>query len=166
MKKNPIWFGKRVRCDTETARKIGSWSENSRTETLYRTKAGIFFLHRIGSGIWKVGPYGRPKQLTPEEEKIGTLTVISVPEAKEWCETHLDKDDYSYLFFNFPDTKDEAAWEKDGLWMADRNPLKTNIRCTIAVGVAKLLEEQAKKEEVSQSEIVEKAVLEYVRNRL
>lgn len=161
---NLYWFGKRVRCDTETARKVGSWSDDPKTETLYRTKTGIFFLHRIGPG-WKTGPYGRPKQLNPEEEKVGTLNVIPVPEAKKWCEAHLDEGDYSYLFFDLPDTKDESAWIKEDLWMADRNPLKTNIRCTIPAGVVKLLEEQAKKENVSQSEIVERAVLEYVRNR-
>lgn len=160
---NLYWCGKRVRCDTETARKIGNWTSNSRAETLYRTKAGIYFLHLVGPGICKGGPFGHTRRPTPEEEREGTLTVIPVVEAKKWCEEHLDEGEYSYLFVDMPDVEDQESWEKDDLWMADRNPLKTNIRCTIPTGLARLLEEQAKKEKVSQSEIVEKALLEYVR---
>ena len=68
MNGNLRWDGRRVRCDTEKARKIGSFCEGEYAETLYRNKEGAFFLHRIGSkDLCKLGARGKLRPLTEEE---------------------------------------------------------------------------------------------------
>ena len=87
--------------DTETAKKVGYWSNNRSfrdfnwvEETLYRKKTGEYFL--FGEG----GPMSR------YSERIGNngwgagscIMPLTFAEATEWAEEHLDGDEYEAIF--------------------------------------------------------------------
>lgn len=89
------------RYDTATAAELGTWENGSTPydlnwvrETLYRTKAGLYFVHgeggantryskTLGENSWACG------------ERIVTLTQDS---AREWAEQHLDADQVDRAF--------------------------------------------------------------------
>lgn len=87
-------------CDTETATKLGSCDHDIidrlhwRSETLYRTKSGRYFIHgeggpaspysiADGDGRWKSGEQ---------------INVIPREAAEEWAEEHLTGDEYEAAF--------------------------------------------------------------------
>lgn len=89
------------RYDTGTAKKICSW-ENTldvrdidyEAETLYRTKAGKFFIHGEGGAHT---PYA-------ESDGLGhwsngeLITPITEADAREFAERHMDADEYEAAF--------------------------------------------------------------------
>lgn len=87
--------------NTETARKLGSWSNtynyrdfNYCEETLYRTKSGKFFVHGEGGAMSKYA------QTISSNEWSGGEKIIpcTYDEARKWAEDHLDGDDYIAAF--------------------------------------------------------------------
>lgn len=94
-----IISGKRY--DTETARKIGTWSsEGSRRdfgyyeETLYQKRTGEYFLHGEGG---PASPYS--KKAGQSEWRGGEdIQIMTTEEARQWAEAHLDPDVYEAEF--------------------------------------------------------------------
>lgn len=89
------------RYDTETARQLGSASSNSLhsdlswwSETLYRTKAGKYFVYGAGGPMTRYaracgdGSYGYGESIMP----------LSEEKAREWAEKHLAGDDVERIF--------------------------------------------------------------------
>ena len=86
--------------DTETTKKLGFWSNGHSygdfsymEEALYQKKTGEFFLYGYGGAL--TGYAKRTGDSRGEGEKI---TPLSVDEAKEWAEDHLDADEYVNIF--------------------------------------------------------------------
>lgn len=87
--------------DTATAKERGSWSNGLGyrdfawcEETLYQKKTGEYFLHGAG------GPMSRYSRSVggntwESGEKIIPMTL---EEAREWAEEHLDGDEYEAIF--------------------------------------------------------------------
>ncbi len=91
---------KGARYNTETAKCLASWSTPCAVsdfkyyeETLYRTKAGNYFLHGEGHGA---SPYRKrePDGWT-HGEKIIPMTY---EQAQAWAEEHLNGDEYESIF--------------------------------------------------------------------
>ena len=63
-------------------------------EELYRKKTGEYFLYCKGGGL---SPY---RLYTPENSWVGREEIqpITLDEAKEWAEEHLDAEDYVTVF--------------------------------------------------------------------
>lgn len=87
--------------DTNTAKQLGyhdadcsctdfAWYE----ETLYRTKAGYFFLHGSGNAASKYSKSCGQNEWCGSE----AIVPISEQEAKSWAEKHLDGDAYEGIF--------------------------------------------------------------------
>jgi hypothetical protein len=87
--------------NTETAKFIGGWEPNGHDtrnfeyfcESLYRTKAGKYFIHGEGHGnsrygVWHGNSGGWGEQIRP----------MTPQEAREWAEEHLDADEYTAEF--------------------------------------------------------------------
>lgn len=89
------------RYDTDTAQKVAEWdcgcARNDFSyveETLYQKRTGEFFLYGIGGpASWCA--YACPTGGYDGGEKIKPL---SEEEAREWCERHLDADDYEAIW--------------------------------------------------------------------
>lgn len=93
---------KGARYNTETAKHLASWNAPYAVsdfkyyeETLYRTKAGNYFIHGEGHGA---SPYRKrePDGWT-HGEKIIPMTY---EQAKKWAEDHLDGGEYETIFGN------------------------------------------------------------------
>lgn len=87
--------------DTETAKEIGSYEPNPYhsdfgwyCETLYQKRTGEFFLYGDGNAA---SPYSRK---CGQNEWCGDEKIIPVSyeRAREWCEQHLDGDEYISIF--------------------------------------------------------------------
>ena len=87
--------------NTETAEFLGkSWNGNATTdfayccEKLYRTKKGKFFLHGKG------GAMTRYSQKCGNNTRCGGegIVPLTIEEAREWVENHLDADEYVAIF--------------------------------------------------------------------
>jgi len=104
------------RYDTETAQLIGSDGYSNRRdfcfwrEKLYRKKTGEFFLYGEGGAMSR---YGRStgQNLRSAGEEIQPLTL---KEAQEWGEQHLDADEYEEVFGRIEEGKTQIA-----TWIAD-----------------------------------------------
>lgn len=92
--------------DTETAKAVGSWSNNRSyrdfswcEETLYRKKTGEFFLHGEGGALSR---YARQANgnMRGSGEEIRSLTF---EEARTWAEENLDGDEYEEIFGEISD---------------------------------------------------------------
>lgn len=86
--------------DTDTAKKLGNWEscEDCREfsyyeETLYRTKAGKYFVYGSGNAA---SPYAN----VSESRSIGgqRITPIGEDAARKWAEEKLDVDTYESIF--------------------------------------------------------------------
>ena len=106
------------RYDTETAQLIGSASFGYRTdlyfwsEELYRKKTGEFFLYGEG------GPTSIYSRRTGSNEWSGgeEIRPLSLREAQEWAEEHLDADEYEQVFGKIEEGKTQiATWISDTL---------------------------------------------------
>lgn len=89
------------RYDTETATRLGEyWNGLSRRdfgfmeETLYRKKTGEYFLYGEG------GPASRYSRAVGQNSWSGgeRIMPMTIQEAKEWAEKHLDGDEYESIF--------------------------------------------------------------------
>lgn len=88
------------RYDTETAREMGYASYSNATdfhfweETLYRKNTGEYFLHGHG------GPATKYAEAVGQNSWRGgeRIMPMSLEEAKEWAEEHLDGDEYEKIF--------------------------------------------------------------------
>lgn len=89
-----------ARYDTDTAKKLGHWEsgEDCREfsyyeESLYRTKAGKYFIHGAGNAA---SPYAR----ISDDRRRGGEQIIAASEdaARKWAEEKLDADDYESIF--------------------------------------------------------------------
>ena len=87
--------------DTDTARNIGSWSNNlgagdfkSCTEVLYQKKTGEYFLY--GSG----GPMSVYSEAIGSAGRAGGSDIIPFTEeqARKWVEEKMTSDEYCALF--------------------------------------------------------------------
>lgn len=87
--------------NTETATKIGEWDNgyypndfNFEYEILYKKKTGEYFLYGHG------GPLSRKYRISVSGGWQGGRDIIpmSIEEAKEWAENHLDADEYIAIF--------------------------------------------------------------------
>lgn len=83
------------RYDTETAKRLGYWENMPDvmdlfwcSETLYRTKAGKYFLHGDGGPGSRYANFPRGEQIIP----------LSEDAAKNWAEEHLDGNAYEAAF--------------------------------------------------------------------
>ena len=95
-----------ARYDTDTAKRLGYWENGPDirdlfwcSETLYRTKAGKYFLHGDG------GPGSRYAN-APNGEQI---IPISEDGAKAWAEKNLDGDAYEAAFGSVDDDITQVA---------------------------------------------------------
>jgi len=82
--------------NTDGAKKLGYWSNRSNRndfdfceETLYKTKAGAYFVHGSGGANSKYGKWQGNSGGPGEEIRPYTET-----DAREWCEQKLDADEY------------------------------------------------------------------------
>lgn len=88
------------RYDTDKAKYIGyaGYSHpgdfNYWTESLYLKKTGEFFLHCVGGAMSKYARRIGPDEWTGGEE----IRPLSLKEAREWAEEHLDADEYKQAF--------------------------------------------------------------------
>ena len=108
------------RYDTDTARLVGSWESGEDagdlhyvSETLYRTKAGLYFVHGEGGARSRYA-----EQVEQNAWGSGSKIVALSPEAaREWAEEHLTGEEY------------EAEWgtpdEGEGRVMSVRVPEAT-----------------------------------------
>lgn len=86
--------------NTETATPIGTWSNNlstrdfrNETATLYVTKKGAFF---VAGESGPMGSFAHSEgNMTSGGEGLFALTI---EEALEWAERHLDLEDYEEFF--------------------------------------------------------------------
>ena len=105
------------RYDTDTARLVGSWESGEDTgdlhyvsETLYRTKAGLYFVHGEGGARTQYAEQVEQNAWQGGEK----IVALSLEAARKWAEEKLDADDY------------ESEWgtpdEDDGRAMTVRVP--------------------------------------------
>ena len=87
--------------DTDTATKLAEWDNGASytdfsycSETLYRKKTGEYFLHGEG-GAYSQYASTRGDGWAGYGETIRPLTI---DEAKEWSERHMDGDSYEAEF--------------------------------------------------------------------
>ena len=87
--------------DTATAKELGWWENiqdvrnfNHFSETLYRKRTGEFFLYGEG------GPSTKYSQRVDQNCWSGgeDIIPISVDNAREWVEDHLEAEDYEKIF--------------------------------------------------------------------
>ena len=87
--------------DTATAKELGWWENiqdvrnfNHFSETLYRKRTGEFFLYGKG------GPSTKYSQRVDQNCWSGgeDIIPISVDNAREWVEDHLEAEDYEKIF--------------------------------------------------------------------
>ena len=87
--------------DTDTARNIGSWSNNlgagdfnSCTEILYQKKTGEYFLYGCGGAMTIYSSADGSGGVTGGS----AIIPFSEKQAKNWAEAHLSAEDYMDLF--------------------------------------------------------------------
>lgn len=133
------------RYNTETAKYIGEYDNgyglddfNYILEELYLKRTGEFFLHAKGHGLTKYAErYGNNAWGMGEH-----LVPLSIDEAKEWVEKHLDYDDYEKLF--------EIEDENNYL-----------ISVLVPVSIREKIEARAKEKDVSMSVVINDALKKY-----
>ncbi|MGI6590339.1 MAG: hypothetical protein ACOX1O_01805 [Eggerthellaceae bacterium] len=86
--------------DTETARKVGEWANSDYvtdfdwySEELYQKKTGEYFVYGEGNAR---SPYAEHSG----GEWVGgeAITPVSLEQARDWAESHLDAEDYEREF--------------------------------------------------------------------
>ena len=96
--------------DTATAKELGWWENiqdvrnfNHFSETLYRKRTGEFFLYGKG------GPSTKYSQRVDQNCWSGgeDIIPISVENAREWVEDHLDAEDYEKIFGTFDEDAED-----------------------------------------------------------
>jgi|LSQX01.3.fsa_nt_gb hypothetical protein len=105
------------RYDTSTAKLVGKASYSNRgdfaywSEELYLKRTGEFFIYGEG------GPLSRYSRSTGQNQWSGGEKIIplSIREAQEWAEEHLDGDEYEAIFGEVDEDKVQISF-----WI-DRN---------------------------------------------
>lgn len=131
--------------DTETAKKVGCWSNNLSyrdfnwvEETLYRKKTGEYFLHGEG------GPASRYSVATGTNSWSGgeRIMPMTYAEASDWAEKHLDGDEYEAIF--------GSVVEDDS---------KRTVAYSLTVGAIEKLRRMSEEQGRSASEILDAMIL-------
>lgn len=131
------------RYDTETAKELGYDSYSNATdfhfweETLYRKNTGEFFLHGHG------GPATKYAEAVGQNSWRGgeRIMPLSLEEAKEWAEEHLDADEYEEIF---------GAIAEEGV--------KKTVSFSLTEGTINKIADLAGKYNYSKSEVIERLV--------
>lgn len=98
--------------DTETATCVGSWANSyspsdfqSVEEELYRKRTGEFFLYGEG------GPASKYAVSVGGNSWSGGAKIIplTVEQAREWAEKHMDADDYQEIFGEVSEDESRTA---------------------------------------------------------
>lgn len=127
-----IFRGRRY--DTDTAKKVGYDSYSNRTdfhfweETLYRKNTGEFFLH--GSG----GAASKYREQVAQNEWCGgeKIEPLTLEQAQEWAEKHLDGDEYEKIFGAV-----EETGEKQTVTMSlDKGTIERLKRVSVDQGIS------------------------------
>lgn len=136
------------RYDTDTAKKLAEWESgqnytdfNWYSETLYRTKAGKWFLHGQGGAATAYADRASDGWSSFGERII----PLSEEAAKSWAEKHLDADKYASIF----------AVVSDG----------DNVQATIYIPaqLADKLTARMNADGCSRNELILKAISEYLK---
>lgn len=100
------------RYDTETAKEIGFDSYNGSrrdfhwwSETLYQKRTGEFFLHGEGGAASRYSVSAGQNSWSGGERII----PLSLDEAREWAEKHMDADDYEEVFGIIEETDEKKT---------------------------------------------------------
>lgn len=111
--------------NTETAHRIGTWDNgflpndfNYAEESLYRTKAGKYFLYGEGGANSQYGVWHGNSGSSGEE-----IRPFSPQEAREWAEERLSADDYVAEFGE----PDEAADGRETLNLSVSSEVKRKL---------------------------------------
>lgn len=126
--------------NTETAKKLGVWENNYNfndfnycSEELYITKSGKYFLYGEGGGMSRYAShYGNSSSWGEHIEPL------SVTEAREWAEEHLEADEYIDLFGNVDEASDD----------------KVNLNISISLATKTKLEQMRSEQGKSISQII------------
>jgi hypothetical protein len=130
--------------NTETAREIGHAEPagydtrdfSYYCETLYKTKAGKYFLHGEGGGNSKYGEW-HGNSGGPGEE----IRPYTPADASEWAEENLDADDYAAEFGE----PEEAAEGREALNISVPRELKIKLermRSETGKSISQIIEEK------------------------
>lgn len=139
--------------NTATSKEIGSGGNGlsrrdfaSYSESLYRNTKGAYFLHGEG------GPMSKYAVSTGQNEWSGSeqITPLTVAEAQEWAEKHLNADDYEAEF----GPQEEAA----------PSDLATRERVTLVIdtGTITRLREYSTKTGIPMSRMADAALEKYL----
>lgn len=131
--------------DTDTAQLLGTWTNGyiddfeAIEESLYRTKAGKYFLHGVG------GPKSRYGKWVDNSTLEGGSEIIPLTReaAQKWAEEHLDTDTYEEAFGPVPE-----------------GPEKESLNLLIPAGMKARLRTLAEEQEVSLTALVEQILAE------
>lgn len=129
---NKVIKGKRY--DTETAKAVGSDSYlypgefKYWNETLFRKQTGEFFLHGEG------GPATKYREKTDDNMWCGgeKILPLTLKEAQEWAEEHLDGDEYEKIF----GTVDETGEKQTVILSIDKGLVEKMKRIASDKGIA------------------------------
>lgn len=136
------------RYDTDTAKKLAEWESGQNyndlswySETLYRTKAGKWFLHGKGNAATAYADRASDGWSAPAERVV----PLSEAAAKSWAEQHLDADEYTSIF----------AVASDG----------ETVQATVYIPAPLVgkLAERMKMEGCNRNELILKAIKEYLK---
>ncbi len=136
------------RYNTETAKKLGYWESDQdyrglyhEEETLYRSKAGNYFLHCYG------GAGSKYSQKIGMNEWASGETIIPIDEetARKWAEEHLDGSEYE-MIFGIPETGEAV---------------QATVR--IPAVMAEKLEKRMDEEKSSRNDLILAALREYLK---
>lgn len=126
------------RYDTDTAKEMGYYTYSNRTdfhffeETLYRKNTGEFFLHGYGGVATKYAEAVGQNGWRAGER----IMPMSLEEAQEWAEEHLDADEYEKIFGSVEEDQNkrtvtfsltEATIEKIARLAVDQNCTKSEV---------------------------------------
>ena len=134
--------------NTQTAKELGSYWHSTPSdfnffaETLYRTKAGKYFLHGEGGAMSKYAEYSGANSWGSGEKII----PMTPEEAQQWAAEHLDADEYDAIFGR----EDEPEVES------------TPITAILPEDLLAKLDETKTARHCSRSEIIIKALREYL----
>lgn len=100
------------RYDTKTAELVGAasysnWTDFEHwTEELYKKRTGEYFLYGAG------GPMSKYSRSTGTNEWSGGETIIplTLKEAQEWAQEHLDADEYEAIFGEVEEDKVQISF--------------------------------------------------------
>ena len=140
--------------DTETAKKLGEWSNNLPktefehcSETLYKKRTGEYFLYGKGGALSKYSkhPYGQKNDYVGGEDII----PLTRDEAQRWFEKANNDD---------PDLAPDKVYNRE-FSKAQKDEVKEATSINLSRTAKRKLEQMALKQGTSQSKIVENLIL-------